>query len=425
MAKIISQISFADYGCIEVLGDLERFLLALLGMNDEALMLRLEARRGNGRNDYPVRVMWNLIIAMKVFGHRTVESFRRELARNSQLRSICGLEDFDRKKHLVPPPRVFTGFLKLLAEEQAAIDEMFDSMVMELSERLPEFGKDAAGDGKYLDSYANREDKDPNPGAGDRAERDAKWGIKEYHYEDKNGNPQVKKEYHFGSKAHIICDVKTELPIAYNVLTANSDEKIAMIEMIGKLPTAITRRMEHLMLDRGYDSTDMIRAVKGAGIIPIVDIRNCWKNGEATKQYKDTDIVYDYEGNVYMVDDNGKQRRMHYEGYDRQKKCLRYSYKGKIYKIYISYDERVFLPVARDSMKFERLYKSRTSVERLNGRIDRDYMFEDHCIRGLKKMKLMVSMTLLTMNAMALGKIKGGVTTHLAALTRLEIPRAS
>lgn len=425
MAEIISQITFADYGQIEILGDLERFLLAMLGMDDEALMLRLEARRGNGRDDYPVRVMWNLIIAMKVFGHRTVESFRRELMRNSQLRKICGLEDFGRKKHLVPPARVFSGFFKLLADEQAEIDGMFDGMVLELTEKLPEFGKDAAGDGKYLDSYAKRQDKDPNPDAGDRAERDAKWGVKEYHYEDKSGNPQVKKEYHFGFKAHIICDVKTELPMGYNVLAANSDEKKAMMDMLGKLPALITDRMEHLMLDRGYDSTEMICAAKAAGIIPVVDIRNCWKDGETTRQYKDTDIVYDFKGNVYMVDEKGGQRRMHYEGYDCQKKCLRYSHKGKVYKIYVSYDERVFLPVARDSKKFERLYKGRTSVERLNGRLDRDYMFEDHCIRGMRKMKLMVSLTLLTMNAMALGKIKGGVTTHLAALTRLDTPRAA
>jgi len=88
MAKIISRYTFADYGVIEIFGDLERFLLALLGMDDEALMLRLEERRGKGRDDYPVRVMWNLVIAMKVFGHRTVESFRRELKRNSQLRKI-------------------------------------------------------------------------------------------------------------------------------------------------------------------------------------------------------------------------------------------------------------------------------------------------------------------------------------------------
>ena len=425
MAEIVSQITFADYGCIEILGDLERFLLALMGMDDESLMQRLEARRGNGRNDYPVRVMWNMLIAMKVFGHRTVESFRRELGRNSQLRKICGLDDFANKKHLVPPPRVFTKFLKILTQEQGNIDGMFDGMVMELAERLPEFGKDAAGDGKYLDSYAKCGQKDPNPDAGDRAERDAQWGVKEYPYNDKNGNLQVKKEYHFGFKAHLICDVKTELPIAYSVLTANSDEKKAMIDLIGKMPALLTGRMEHLMLDRGYDSTGMIRAAKGAGIIPIVDIRNCWKDGEATKQYKDTDMVYDFRGNVYMVDEKGEQRRMHYEGYDKQKKCLRYSYKGRVRKIYVSYDERVFLPVARDSKKYERLYKCRTSVERLNGRLDRDYMFEDHCIRGMKKMKLMISLTLLTMNAMALGKIKGGVTTHLAALTKLNMTRAA
>jgi len=425
MAKIISQYTFADYGEIEILGDLERFRLALHGMDDEPLMRKLESKRYKGRNDYPIRAMWNLIIAMKVFGHRTVGSFRRELAHNSQLRKICGLDDFARKKHLVPPGRVFTGFLKLLVDEQAEIDRIFDGTVLELMDKLPEFGKDAAGDGKYLDSYAKRKSKNPNPEAGDRAERDARWGVKEHHYKDKNGKAQVKKEYHYGFKAHIVCDVKTELPMGYNVLPANNDEKSAMLEIMEEMPGQITDRIEHLLLDRGYDSTGMIQGVKSAGIIPIVDIRNCWRDGECTKQYKDTDMVYDYRGNVYMVDERGEQRRMHYEGYDRQKKCLRYSYKGKIHRIYISYDERVFLPVARDSRKYARLYKGRTSVERLNGRLDRDYMFEDHCIRGLKKMKLMVSLTLLTMNAMALGKINRGTTKHLAALTSMEIPKVS
>ena len=372
MAKIISQITFADYGDIEILGDLERFLLTLLGMDDEALMQKLESRRGNGRNDYPIRVMWNLIIAMKVFGHRTIASFRRELMRNSQLRKICGLDDFSNKSHLVPPPRVFTNFLKLLAEEQGEIDKLFEDMVVKLGAELPEFGRTAAGDGKYLDSYAKRRAKEPNLEAGVRADNDAEWGVKEHHYKDKSGKPQVKKEYHYGFKAHIICDVKTELPMAYNILAANSDEKKAMMGILKEMPASVRYGIEHLMLDKGYDSTEMIRTAKGFGIIPIVDIRNCWKDGETTKQYKDTDIVYDYQGNVFFVDDKGGHRRMHYEGYDNKKKCLRYSYNGKMYKIYISYDERVFLPVARDSMKFKRLYRGRTSVERLNGRIDRD-----------------------------------------------------
>ena len=64
MAKIISQMTFVDYGQIEILGDLERFLLALEGLEDEALMRRLESKRGKGRDDYPIRVMWHLILAI-------------------------------------------------------------------------------------------------------------------------------------------------------------------------------------------------------------------------------------------------------------------------------------------------------------------------------------------------------------------------
>lgn len=35
----------------------------------------------------------------------------------------------------------------------------------------------------------------------------------------------------------------------------------------------------------------------------------------------------------------------------------------------------------------------RTEVGRLNGRIDRDYMFNDHFIRGQKKMEIMLDIS--------------------------------
>jgi hypothetical protein len=423
MARIISQISFDDYNEIAVLGDLERLQLALTGIDDEALMQLLETKRGHGRDDYPARVLWNLLIAMKVFGHKTVASFRRELWRNSQLRRICGLKDYERKKHIVPPARVFTGFMQLLVREQKELDMMFTAMTIRLKELLPSFGKTLAGDGKYLDSYAKRKVKVENPKAGKRTENDAAWSVKEYHYTDKNGKEQIKTELHYGFKAHIICDVKTELPIAYDVTPGNRSERAVMKDMLGKLPCEIKKRANALALDKGYDSIEMIKKIKAAGLNPVVDIRNCWKDGETTRQYKDTDIVYDYQGNVYFIDNDEKQHKMVYKGYDCQKKCLRYSHKGKVYKIYTSYDERIFLPIARSSMKFKKLYKGRTSVERLNGRLDRDFMFEDHCIRGMEKMKLMVSLTLLIMNAMALGKIQLGTVTHLAAFTKTILPR--
>ena len=39
--------------------------------------------------------MLNLVYAMKIFGHKSAESFRRELSRNSGLRKVCGLKDED------------------------------------------------------------------------------------------------------------------------------------------------------------------------------------------------------------------------------------------------------------------------------------------------------------------------------------------
>ena len=411
MAKIITQTTLFDYTEIEKLGDLERLNLALEGIDDEKLMQKLETRRKNGRNDYPVRVMWNLLIAMTVFCHKTVDSFRRELSRNSQLRRMCGLSDHGKKKHLVPPSRVFSGFIKALSDEAEEMAGIFNAQLGELYDLVPGFGKKLAGDGKYIDSFARREASKDQTSTDNRTENDAKWSVKEYRYTDKNGKSQVKKEYHFGFKAHIICDVDTELPVAYSVTAANADEKKEMAELLKS--SALTndgrrKTAEYLLLDRGYDSTDMIKAIKGAGIIPVIDIRDCWKDGEETKQYKDKDIVYNYKGEVFYVDEKGECRKMDYEGYDRQKKCLRYSYGGKIHKIYISHDERVFLPIARDSKKFKRIYKGRTSVERLNGRLDRDYMFEDHCIRGLGKMTLMVGLSLVIMNGMAIGKLKNG-----------------
>ena len=411
MAKIITQQTLFDYTEIEELGGLERLKLAWEGIDDEKLMQKLEKKRKNGRNDYPVRTMWNLLMALIVFCHNGVDSFRRELSRNSQLRRMCGLCDSSKKKHLIPPSRVFSRFIKTLSEEAEEIAEIFNVQVGELYVLIPNFGETLAGDGKYIDSYAKSETKKSQTDTDHRAENDAKWSIKEYHYVDKKGKNKVKKEYHFGFKAHILCDVQTELPIGFSVTSANADEKKEMKKLFECCIISENERQrcaKHLLLDRGYDSTDTIQYIKEAGISPVVDIRNCWKDGESTKQYKDTNIVYNYKGEVYYVDEQCNHQKMKYEGYDKQKKCLRYSYEGKFYRLYISYDERVFLPIARDSKKFKKIYKGRTAVERLNGRLGRDYMFEEHYIRGLKKMSLLVSLSLIIMNGMAIGKTKKG-----------------
>ena len=66
---------------VEKLPDLKRLEIVLNNMPDEKLMRRLESKRKNGRDDYPIRPMWNSTIAAVVFDHERIESLRRAMGR--------------------------------------------------------------------------------------------------------------------------------------------------------------------------------------------------------------------------------------------------------------------------------------------------------------------------------------------------------
>ena len=89
---IIPQRQLFSWQEIENLADLERFSLLLKHLPDEELMQTLETQRGKGRDDYPVRAMWNSILAGVVYQHPSIESLRRELMRNAELRQLCGFD---------------------------------------------------------------------------------------------------------------------------------------------------------------------------------------------------------------------------------------------------------------------------------------------------------------------------------------------
>ena len=96
----IAQSSLFNWEQIEQTDDLQRLGYVLEALPDEALMRKLEARRGRGRDDYPVRPLWNSLIAGIVFQHVSIESLRRELQRNAALRQLCGFD---------PPPGAGAG----------------------------------------------------------------------------------------------------------------------------------------------------------------------------------------------------------------------------------------------------------------------------------------------------------------------------
>lgn len=425
---IITQTSLFDNEEIEILGDLERLKLAIENMPDEEIIRKLRQIRKNGRNDWPVEAMWNTFIASYVFNHRSVNDLLRELSRNSQLRQICGLKpkfskqkDGTYKMYIVPSEAAYSRFLANLLECKKEMNKAFEGLVDYMYENLEGFGEELAGDGKAIQSYARTNGK----GKDRRSDKEANWGVKRY-TESKNGKGEnvIKKTSWFGYRLHLIVDVRYELPVAYKVTQASNSEKIEMLKIWKDLNSErpeVVKRAKEFLADKGYDYTDLIKWLEKYEISPIIDIQNHWEKGEKTKQYRDTDLTYSYDGKVYWTDEKGKEIRLNYAGYDKKTESLRYKFppqkeSKKIFRIKLDEDRRVFTPIARDSKKWKREYKKRTSVERENGRLDRDYGFEIHTIRGKEKMNMFVTMAFLVQLSMAKGKIEENKKERLSAL---------
>ncbi|MFH1964455.1 MAG: transposase, partial [Acidobacteriota bacterium] len=116
---IIHRRSLFSWKNLKTKSDLDRLRLVLESLPDEALMVKLENQRGKGRDDYPVRAVWNSILAGIVFQHESIESLRRELSRNGELRDLCGFDPLGGGQ-TVPSSHACSRFLKRLIREQEA-----------------------------------------------------------------------------------------------------------------------------------------------------------------------------------------------------------------------------------------------------------------------------------------------------------------
>ncbi len=442
---IIAQKPIFGWDEIEGLADLRRLQLVLDNLPDEALMVALEAQRGvRGRDDYPVRPMWNALVAGVVFQHPTVESLLRELARNGQLRQLCGFWART-KSALVPNSWAFSRFLASVMKQVNLVQAMFDRLVRQLAEVLPDYGEHLAIDGKALSSYARGRSKAEEPTEGQqepdgRRDGDAEWGVHEQRGQREDGSLWEKVTRWFGYTLNMIVDTRYELPVAFSVTKANTSEVVEahrLLKQAEEEHPLLVQRSESVAADRGYDDGKLIREVReNWQALPIIDIRNCWHDGEATKVAAGCEnIVYDYRGTVSCVCmRSGTQREMAYAGLERERGTLKYRCPashygtecagrdkcpvGKAVRIPMAQEPRVFTPLPRSTYKWKRLYAGRTAIERVNSRLDNVFGFENHTIRGLTKMRTRCTLALAVMLAMALGRIKAKQTEAMRSLLK-------
>ncbi len=319
MAIILQRLF--DWDQMIELGDLERLQWVLDTLPDEALMLRLEAARGRGRNTYPVRALWNSALAGVVFQHPSIESLRRELGRNAQLRVLCGFVGA-----AVPPASAYTRFLGRLMSEQDAIDGMFEDLVESLREVLPDFGERLAIDSKAIPSLANRPPEETAPDG--RRDVDADFGRKEYRGTREDGSGWTKVVKWFGYKLHLLVDATYDLPIAWEVTKASTADVTRALPILEHVQTGHPELMAAatiLTADRGYDATDLLgKCWDTYRIKPVIDIRNMWKDPDPTRPLGDhTNVTYNYRGQVFCHDpETGTVREMANGGFEADRNTL-------------------------------------------------------------------------------------------------------
>ena len=436
MAKIIQQKIFR-WQDVDESGELERLRMVIEAIPDDELMKALEAERKGRRDDYPIRGVWNSILAGIVYQHISIESLRRELLRNGELREACGF-DPALGERAVPSKDAYCFMLKKLMKKQKMIDGMFDGLIEEVKKYLPDLGKYLAIDSKAIESYAKGK-KDSQ----ESSDRQADWGKKTYKGKRKDGSLWERISSWFGYKLHLLVDTAYELPVGYRITKASRPDIEEMVPMVKDAKQKHFKIIETLAGDKAYDSGPHNEVLYDEhGIKPVIDIRNHWKDGEETKVLstdKIDNVVYDYKGTVYCHCPASTERyEMAFCGFEKDRKTLKYKCpsaaygieckgyaqcsegtKGKIVRIPLDTDRRIFVPIARSSYKWKRFYNGRTAAERVNSRIDLSFGFEHHFIRGTAKMTLRVGLALVVMLSMALARIKRDQEKDMRSLIKL------
>jgi len=373
-----------------------------------------------------------------------MESLLRELRRNAELRQVCGFNPVHGTA-AVPTPWAMSRFLANVIQLKDMIEKMFEELVERLTEALPGFGRHTAFDGKAIASYsAGRRNRE----TGQTSDPDADWGIKTYKGVTSDGSSWQKVKRWFGYQLHLIVDSDYEIPVAFEVMAASTSEITRLLPMVEHLKgrhAEIVERCETLSADKGLDSGPVNKELwQEHGIKPIIDTRALWKD-EKDEQGHDPsqeitrvlhpdvadNIVYTERGELRCVCPvSGEKTKMAFWGFEAERDSLKYrcpaaaygsdcpgraaceqatlgtsSDFGRTVRVPLDTDRRIFTPIPRDTPQWQRLYAARTSVERVNSRIDSGYGFDHHTIRGLAKMQARMGLALAVMLAMAIGFI--------------------
>jgi hypothetical protein len=400
---------------------LKTIKLLLDTIPDEALLASLTAARGKGRKDYDPAVLWRTVLLAVALRHHTLEDFLAELRRNKSLRKLVGI----RSERHVPSKWNLSRFLDRLGKKKHRphLHGIFNTLVQRLGTAVETLGVNTAGDATALNArrkkaaLAKEEEAEGLP--------QATGGRKEY--TDDSGKVSRVVEW-FGFKLHLLADVKHEVALSYHITDTKAGDgetlPVILAEAQANLPEG---RIETLAYDKAADTNDVHKLLSQQGITPIIQNRSLWKGDQEQMlpgHDGNSNIVYDEAGTVYCYDRESKPMKRHkmaYIGHEPARGTLKYRCPamhegfecpmskicnaGKSYGLTVrvpqEIDVRRFPSLPRATKKFERLYKGRTAVERLNARLKVFWGADDGNVTGSRRFHAHVGIVMVVHEAFA------------------------
>ena len=389
---------------------------ALAAVPDQPLLEGLRAARGRGRDDYPLTRLWQVVLLTILLRHHAFEDCLAELHRNPALCRLLGITAEDQ----IPHSWNVSRFLDVLGQEPhlSALREVFDTLARPLGQAVPDLGRHTAGDATALNARAQ---------TGARAvQEELRQGLPQpsggrKEYKDDAGHVTKVVEW-FGYKLHLLVDVKHEVALAYHVsdTKAGDNERVeALVQQAeANLPPA---RIETLAYDKAADDEAVHAVLHAHGIKPLIHNRALWKEEPERPlpggRYP-LHLVHDEAGTVHCYDtvsDPPVRHQMAYVGYDKERETVKYRCParhegwdcpsdakcnaGKAYglsaRLPCALDLRRFPPIPRATKAFERLYKGRTAVERVNARLKIFWGADDGNVRGARRFHAFVGVVLV------------------------------
>ncbi len=216
--------------------------------------------------------------------------------------------------------------------------------------------------------------------------------------------------YWFGYKLHLVIDALYELPVSFTLTLANETDTMQMETLLQRAGAEQeATKPKAVIADKGYDSQSNYKFIfneyKAMPIIPIREREDaqlpdiCNAKGTPTCGCGLEMVYWGRDGN-YL-----KYRCPHILGKAECKsrfRCTSSPY-GYALKLSIADDPRRHPPVPRQTRKWQRLYRMRSAVERVNSRVKELLGLDKITVRGLGKVTVRAILSLLTMLAIGVG----------------------